>query len=116
MQQAGAMDRGLAARAGGAVAFIDQDQLLLGRPASHGLRSRRSLTRTALPWERGTSPGAFSTTSQVTPTIDLMWLRTSLAILATDGSSGGARVARGVASSTSSVMASIGPSRVSTIW
>jgi hypothetical protein len=34
-------------------------------------RMRSSFTRAALPWERGTSPGALTTTAQVTPTIDL---------------------------------------------
>src|SRR5262249_30040527 len=123
VQQAGAMHRGLALRSGRTVAFVDQDQRLVGvgagldaRPdaglgAAHGLTWRMSLTRTALPWERGTSPGALSTTSQVMPTIDLMWLRTSVASFATNGSSDGA----GEASSTSRMTASIGPSRVSTI-
>src|SRR5712691_83227 len=68
MQQARAVNGGLAAGAGGAVALVDQDQLLV----DHGLVAcRRSFTRTALPCERGTSPGALSTTSQVTPTIAL---------------------------------------------
>ena len=44
----------------------------------HGLFAcRKSLMRTALPWERGISPGDLSTTSQVTPTIALTWWRTS---------------------------------------
>jgi hypothetical protein len=34
-------------------------------------RWRSSFTRTALPWERGTSPGALTRTVQVTPIIDL---------------------------------------------
>src|SRR5262249_31225616 len=111
MQEPGAMNRGLARRADGAVAFVDQDQLFLGRVAHHGLFAcRKSFTRTALPCERGTSPGALSTTSQVTPTIALMCWRTSAAIFAANGASGGAPVA----SSTSIVIASIGPSRVST--
>src|SRR5262249_39799379 len=113
MQKPGAMNRGLARRAGGAIALIDQDQLLLGRVARHGLFAcRKSFTRTALPCDGGTSPGALSTTSQVTPTIALMCWRTSAAILAANGASSGA----GVASSTSIVIASIGPSRVSTSW
>src|SRR5262249_31978560 len=120
VQQAGAMHRGLALRSGRTVAFVDQDQWLVGVDArldvglgaAHGLLTcRMSLTRTALPWERGTSPGALSTTSQVMPTIDLMWLRTSVASFATNGSSDGA----GEASSTSRVTASIAPSRLSTI-
>src|SRR5215831_13493194 len=113
MQEPGAMNRGFARRAGGAVAFVDQNQLLLGRVAHHGLFAcRKSFTRTALPCERGTSPGALSTTSQVTPTIALMCWRTSAAILAANGASRGA----GLASSTSIVTASMGPSRVSTSW
>src|SRR6185295_12127110 len=73
VQQAGAVHLGLAGRAGGAVGLVDQDQLLLGRAGAHGFFAcRRSFTRTALPCERGTSPGALSATSQVTPTIDLM--------------------------------------------
>src|SRR5262249_4754873 len=113
VQEPGAMNRGFARRAGGAVALVDQDQLLLGGVARHGLFAcRRSFTRTALPCERGTSPGALSMTSQLTPTIALMCSRTSAAILAANGASRGA----GVASSTSMVMASIGPSRVSTSW
>src|SRR5262249_20716334 len=113
MQEPSAMNRGLARRAGGAVALVDQDELLLGRVARHGLFAcRKSFTRTALPCERGTSPGALSTTSQVTPTIALICWRTSAAILAANGASRGAPVA----SSTSIVIASIGPSRVSTSW
>ena len=70
VQQAAAVNGGLAAGAGGAVVLVDQDELLF---CDHGLFAcRKSLTRTALPCERGTSPGALSTTSQVTPTIDLM--------------------------------------------
>src|SRR5262249_18169211 len=81
------------------------------RNADHGLTPcRKSFTRTALPCERGISPGALRTTSQVTPTIAFTWWRTSAAIFAANGSSRG----RGGASSTSMVMASIGPSRVST--
>src|SRR6516165_10955391 len=111
MQEPGAMDRGFARRANGAVALVDQDQLLLAGVVRHGLFAcRKSFTRTALPWERGTSPGALSTTSQLTPTIALICWRTSAAIFAANGASRGA----GVASSTSIVMASIGPSRVST--
>src|SRR5262245_8513473 len=111
MQKPGAMNRGFARRADGAVALVDQDQLLLGGIARHGLFAcRKSFTRTALPCERGTSPGALSTTSQATPTIALMCWRTSAAILAANGASSGA----GLASSTSIVIASIGPSRVST--
>jgi hypothetical protein len=34
-------------------------------------RLRSSFTRTALPWERSTSPGALTRTAQVTPIIDL---------------------------------------------
>src|SRR5262249_30564999 len=113
MQEPGAMNRGFARRPDGAVALVDQDQLLVGRVAHHGLFARRtSFTRTALPCERGTSPGALSTTSQVTPPLALMCWRTSAAIFAADGASGGA----GAASSTSIVIASIGPSRVSTSW
>src|SRR5262249_12955253 len=113
MRGAGAMNRVFARRAGGAVALVDQDQLLFGGVARHGLFAcRKSLTRTALPCERGTSPGALSTTSQVTPTIALMCWRTSAAILAATGASSGV----GVATSTSIVMASMGPSRVSTSW
>ena len=42
--------------------------------AAHGLfPCRKSFTRTALPCERGISPGALSATSQVTPTIILTW-------------------------------------------
>src|SRR5262249_49432202 len=37
MQKPGAVNRGFARRAGGAVAFVDQDQLLLGRVARHEL-------------------------------------------------------------------------------
>src|SRR5262249_45774342 len=111
MQEPGAMNRGFARRANGAVALVDQDHLLVGRVAHHGLFAcRKSFTRTALPCERGTSPGALSTTLQVTPTIALMCWRTSAAIFAANGASGGA----GVASSTSIVIASIVPSRVST--
>src|SRR4051812_46803874 len=70
MQQPLAMDRCLASGTGGAIALIDQDELLFRH---HGFFAcRKSLTRTALPCERGTSPGALRTTSQVTPTIDLM--------------------------------------------
>src|SRR4029453_11295205 len=103
---------------GSAVALVDQDQLLLGGPRCspcptlgpnadlprHGfVACRKSFTRTALPCERGTSPGALSTTSQVTPTMFLRWARTSLAIFATNGSSRGA----GGGSPTSILMASI---------
>src|SRR5262245_19348931 len=109
VQEPGAVDGGLAARPGGAVALVDQDQFLV----AHGLGAcRRSFTRTALPCERGTSPGALSTTVQVTPTMALRWSRTSPAIRPRNSSSDGA----GVVSSTSIVIASIGPSRVSTIW
>src|SRR4051794_38198124 len=70
MQKAFAVDGCLAPGAGGAVALIDQDELLFRH---HGFFAcRKSLTRTALPCERATSPGALRTTSQVTPTIDLM--------------------------------------------
>ena len=71
---------------------------------------RRSFTRTALPCERGTSPGALTSTAQVTPIRDLMWC----------ADLGRALVARRVvveapgAISTSTVMASSAPSRVST--
>ena len=41
---------------------------------------RWSFTRTALPCERGTSPGALTTTLQVTPISDLMWCVTSSAL------------------------------------
>src|SRR5260221_8398038 len=98
------MNRGFARRAGGAVAFVDQDQLLLGGVARHGLFAcRKSLTRTPFPCERGTSPGALSTTPQLTPTIALMCSRTSAAILAANGASPRA----GVASPTSMVIPSI---------
>src|SRR5262249_979967 len=98
MQKPGAMHRGFARRAGGAVALGGQIRLLLGRVGGQGLFAcRKSFTRTALPCERGTSPGALSTTSQVTPTIALMCWRTSAAILAANGASSGA----GLASSTS---------------
>src|SRR5262249_54061080 len=111
MQEPGAMNRGFARRANGAVALVDQDQLLVGRVAHHGLFAcRKSFTRTALPCQPGTSPGALCTPLQGPPTIALMsWLQ-STAIVAANGASGGA----GVASSTSIVIASIGPSRVST--
>ena len=39
----------------------------------------KSRTRTALPSERGTSPGALTRALQVTPIIPLMWWETSLA-------------------------------------
>ena len=42
---------------------------------------RRSFTRTALPCERGTSPRALMTTSQVTPMRALIWRATSSARL-----------------------------------
>ena len=41
---------------------------------------RRSRTRTALPCERGISPGFFTTTSVVMPISDLMWCATSRAM------------------------------------
>ncbi len=90
------MGRRLADGADGAIVLVDQDQLFFrhsaqvpwqkslgtspfGRPGEddrcdrrHHRLLRRSFTRTALPCERGTSPGSFSTTSQVTPTIVLM--------------------------------------------
>src|SRR5262249_19796299 len=105
----GTMHRGLAGLARGGVAFVDQDEVLFAR---HGLSAcRRSRTRTALPCERGTSPGALSTTVQVTPTIVLMWSRTSCASLATNGSSGGA----GAAGPASRGVASIRPPRAAPI-
>ncbi len=47
----------------------------LAPESAHGCFGRRSRTRTALPMERGISPGFFTTTSVVMPTIDLIWWR-----------------------------------------
>src|SRR6516162_1276153 len=112
VQQAGAMHGRFCRRADGTVALVDQDQPILA-PRLHGFPSRRkSFTRTALPCERGISPGALSAISQVTPAMALMCALTSPAVLARNPSSAG----KLPSSSTSTVIASIGPTRVSTIW
>src|SRR5262249_19223463 len=74
-------------------------------------RLRKSRTRPALPSERGTPPDDLTVTSQVTPISDLMCALTSRALRSRAASSEGASGA----SSTSSVIASSAPSRVSTI-
>src|SRR5262249_60591053 len=82
VQQAGAMQGCFRRRADGTIALVDQDQPFLAR-LLHGLPSRRkSFTRTALPCERGISPGALSAISQVTPIMVLMFALTSRAVLA----------------------------------
>src|SRR6516162_7433191 len=84
-----------------------------GRPrAKKGVYFFRwSLTRTALPWERGTSPGDLTSTRQVTPINDLIWLDTSSALRPRSPSA----IPASGASSTSTIMASSAPSRVKMI-
>src|SRR6185437_14216939 len=53
-------------------------------------RLRSSLTRTALPCDRGTLPGDLTTTSQVTPIRDLIWPLTCFALAPRSPSASGA--------------------------
>src|SRR5439155_21889752 len=71
---------------------------------------RRSFTRTALPCDRGSSPGALRATLQLTPSRDLMRPEISSHLRAYSP------LAVPGAASISTTMVSSAPSRVSTIW